>query len=145
MKRLFVPLLMIFCLLVAGRIYASSFNPGYYPWNYTSGGSLVQSGVISASTSNYAACEFFNNTASAAYFIIYNSATVAGQAATNIVGACEASAGSFCSVGGGGPSGPAMNSAIVATNGLSWFGSSTFPTQTGIGSEGWAFCTVNTY
>lgn len=142
MRKLFIAL-AAFWLFAAGRPYAAGFNPGEYPGVISSGATLVQSGVISTVLSNYAACEFFNNTAAPAYFVVYNSATVAGQAATNIVGACEADAGRFCSVGGGGPSGPSTNAAIVGGNGLSWFGSSTFPTQTGIGANGWMLCTVN--
>lgn len=145
MKRLLVAAVVVLLLSMAGRPYASGFNPGAYPGVVTSGGTLVQSGVIAASTANYAACEFYNNTASSAYFIVYNSATVAGQSPSNIAGVCAASAGGLCSVSSGGPSGPAMNGGIVGGTGLSWYGSSSFPTQTGIGANGWMLCTVNIY
>lgn len=144
MRRLFIAVLAVLFLSMAGRPYAGGFNPGAYPGVVTSGASLVQSGVIAASTANYAACEFYNNSGSTAFFIVYNSPTVAGQSASNIVGACAASANNFCSVGGV-PSGPSTNGAIVGGTGLSWYGSSTFPTQTGIGSNGWMLCTVNIY
>ena len=143
MRKLFIGLLAALCLLYAGRPFAAGFNPGEYPGIYSSGATLVQSDVISTSLSNYVGCEFFNNTAATAYFVVYNSPTVAGQLATNIIGACAASPGFFCSVSGAGPSGPTPNAAIVGGKGLSWFGSSTFPTQTGIGANGWALCTVN--
>lgn len=145
MRRLFIAAFAVLFLSMVGRLYANSFNPGNYPWNYNSGATLVQSGVISSSTASYAACEFYNNTAAAAFFSVYNSATVGAQTAGSIIGSCEATATNFCYVLAGGPSGPAMNAAIIGGSGLSWFGSSTFPTQTGIGANGWAFCTVNTY
>lgn len=143
MRKLSLLLFVILSLFAPGRPYAASFNPGEYPGIYTSGATLRQSGVISTSLSNYTACEFFNNTGTTAYFMVYNSATVGGQTAANMVGACEADAARFCSVYAGGPSGPTTNSAIVGGTGLSWFGSTTFPTQTGIGSNGWALCGVN--
>jgi len=143
MKRLVIlgVVLLLFATVQHGD--TAGFNPGAYPGSYLTS-ALAQSGVITTSLTNYAACEFYNNTSSTAYFSIYNSSTVGAQNIfTNGRGACAAAASNFCSVSSAGPSGPGMNSAIVAGNGLSWFGSSTFPTQTGFGANGWVFCTIN--
>lgn len=143
--------LIVACVLfglamIVRYAYSAGFNPGDYPGIYNSyaiDGVLEASGVISTGHANYGACEFYNGSAGTAYFTVYNSSTVAGQTVSNMVGFCQAAAAGVCSVLAAGPTGPAINAAIVAYNGFSWFGSSTFPTQTGIGAAGLALCSFN--
>src|SRR5215472_12859083 len=133
-------------IAITVMLCGAGFNPGEYPGiynSYKSQNALVQSDVISTRLSNYGACEFANNSAAPAWFMLYNSATVAGQTNANMISFCYAPAGQPCSVYAAGPSGPAINAAIVAGNGLSWFASSGFPTQSGIGASGFVICTVN--
>jgi hypothetical protein len=150
MKTLLRSMLIVMALATAAL--ANGFNSGAYPLIYNSEKSLNgmgQSDVILTGVSNAVACEFYNNTGAAAYFSLYDSKTVAAQAPTgstsNLIGYCEATSLQVCSISAGGPSGPSINTALVTTNGLTWFASSTFPAQAGIGSNGVVVCTYNAH
>src|SRR5580698_4215293 len=138
----------LLALLAIPFLMAGGFNAGSYPGFYNSAATLTTpflaaNGVIygGPSISMYAVCEFYNSAASAQDYIVYNSPTVAGQLPANIIGATQCAATSFCYVQAGGPSGPAVNAAIVAPKGLSWAASSTFPAKTAPSANSWAGCT----
>lgn len=122
-----------------------AWNPGDYPGVYNSGASLLASGVIwgGPQISSMGVCEFYNSAATAQFYIVYNSPTVAGQAATNIICGTQCQGTSFCSCLAAGPTGPRVNAAIQASKGMSWAASSTFPAKAATSANSWALCTFN--
>lgn len=128
-------------------------NWGLYPFTYRSA-TNVGSDVIVAQAGALASCQFYNNSGSAEYFAIYDSATVAKESGTNIICATKCAANAFCTCptgtvypGGGSLPPPSFphgiwNGAIVAKNGLSWGNSAAFPGPTASPDpQGTGYCT----
>lgn len=131
-------------LALVAKAHSAGFSFADYPGVYNSyavDGAYETSGVISATPSTIPGCEFYNSSGSTAWFSMYNTTTVAAQTVGNMIGYCPAAASSVCSVAGAGPSGPGANAAIPAGKGVTWYASSTFPSQTGIGANGFVICT----
>lgn len=102
------------------------FNPGERPYTYTSGGTYVASGVISA-TGPSVLYDFagYNSKGFAQFILFFDSATVPADANTGAVLVITVGATSnFNSAGFL----PAIGK--VFTNGISWANSSTAPAKT---------------
>lgn len=134
-------LVLIAALFVAGTARAGAYNPAVYPGRYTSGASLVASGVIATSAALLIGCEIQNTSGSAQYYLFYDKATVPADgtgsggfvASTNEFGwkaFIYCAAATTCSWGANGPNTNVGGSGVVFANGISWSNSSTFPLKT---------------
>jgi hypothetical protein len=143
-----IALAVMFLVLATG----ATFSPGEYPQWYLTGktsattgtASLLASDVIYAGPKNilYGGCTVINTAASAQFYILYNSATVAAQATTNIVGFIKCGAGLSCALMVPGVTGPTLNGGLVypGAGGLSWANSSTYPTKTAGSADSAMWC-----
>lgn len=145
--RILKALILVF--LLCGTAYAGpAFDPGDYPFIYTSGATpgatpTAGSGVIKASGTTMAVfCEFYNSSASVAYYTIYAAGTVAAQAPSNVLCATQCQAATFCMCSGPQVSGPSNNGGLISGSGLSWGSAPYFPGPTASPNPvSWAACT----